>query len=44
VGVNPGSKRDKARALGVPELDEAGLQELVRPGWPPTIDQEKASR
>jgi len=29
VGENPGSKRDKARALGVPELDEAALRALV---------------
>jgi DNA ligase (NAD+) len=30
VGENPGSKADKARELGVPTLDEAGLVELLR--------------
>ena len=29
LGENPGSKFDKAQALGVPTLDEAGLRELV---------------
>ncbi|WP_018111163.1 NAD-dependent DNA ligase LigA [Thermus igniterrae] len=29
VGENPGSKLEKARALGVPTLDEAGLYRLI---------------
>jgi len=29
VGENPGSKLDKARTLGVPIIDEAGLRKLV---------------
>ena len=29
LGENPGSKHDKALALGVPILDEAGLRKLV---------------
>ena len=29
AGVEPGSKYDKAQALGVPILDEAGLQQLL---------------
>jgi DNA ligase (NAD+) len=29
VGADPGSKADKARTLGVPELDEAGLRALI---------------
>ncbi len=29
VGADPGAKRDRARALGVPQLDEAGLQRLL---------------
>jgi DNA ligase (NAD+) len=29
VGASPGSKREKAQSLGVPELDEAGLRDLV---------------
>ncbi len=31
VGEDPGSKLDKARDLGVPELDEDGLRELSEP-------------
>jgi DNA ligase (NAD+) len=30
AGVDPGSKHDKAVALGIPVLDEAGLLELLR--------------
>ena len=33
VGEKPGSKREKARRLGVPELDEAGLRRLVGEVW-----------
>ncbi len=29
VGAEPGSKRDKAEALGIPMLDEAGLRALI---------------
>jgi DNA ligase (NAD+) len=29
VGTDPGSKLDKARALGVKTIDEAGLVKLV---------------
>ena len=29
VGADPGSKRDKAEALGVELLDEAGFKELL---------------
>jgi DNA ligase (NAD+) len=29
VGADPGSKADKARQLGIPELDEAGLRALI---------------
>jgi DNA ligase (NAD+) len=29
VGENPGSKFDKAKDLGVPILDEAGLRQLA---------------
>jgi DNA ligase (NAD+) len=29
VGTDPGSKAEKARALGIPELDEAGLRALI---------------
>jgi DNA ligase (NAD+) len=32
VGVDAGSKADKARDLGVPILDEAAFLELIRPG------------
>jgi DNA ligase (NAD+) len=32
VGENPGSKHDKAVALGVPVLDEAGFTELLQHG------------
>ena len=32
AGEAPGSKRDKAEALGVPILDEAGLLDLMKPG------------
>ena len=28
AGEDPGSKLDRARDLGIPELDEAGLREL----------------
>ena len=31
VGVDPGSKAEKAAALGVPVLDEAALQDLLKP-------------
>jgi len=30
AGIDPGSKHDKAVALGIPVLDEAGLLELLR--------------
>ena len=30
VGVEPGSKHDKAVALGIPVLDEDGLLELLK--------------
>jgi DNA ligase (NAD+) len=30
VGDNPGSKLSKAQDLGVPVLDEAGLQNLIK--------------
>ncbi|ODS59493.1 MAG: hypothetical protein ABS36_00735 [Acidobacteria bacterium SCN 69-37] len=29
VGADPGSKAEKARTLGIPELDEAGLRALI---------------
>jgi DNA ligase (NAD+) len=29
VGADPGTKADKARELGIPELDEAGLRALI---------------
>jgi len=29
IGADPGSKAEKARALGIPELDEAGLRALI---------------
>ena len=29
LGAGPGSKLDKARSLGVPTVDEAGLHRLV---------------
>ena len=29
LGENPGSKLDKARELGVPVIDEAGLRKLT---------------
>jgi DNA ligase (NAD+) len=29
LGENPGSKADKARALGIKILDEAGLRKLI---------------
>jgi DNA ligase (NAD+) len=32
AGANPGSKHDKAVALGVPVLDEAGLDVLLSAG------------
>lgn len=32
VGADPGSKLDKARALGVPELDEAGFLAIIMSG------------
>ena len=32
AGENPGSKYDKAVALGVPVLDEAGLRVLLAEG------------
>ena len=32
VGANPGSKADKAAALGVPVLDEAGFRVLLEQG------------
>jgi DNA ligase (NAD+) len=32
VGDNPGSKADKAAALGVPVLDEAGFVVLLEEG------------
>jgi len=32
VGENPGSKRDKARELGIPTLNDAQLRALVRTG------------
>jgi DNA ligase (NAD+) len=32
AGDNPGSKYDKALALGVPTLDEAGLRTLLEDG------------
>jgi DNA ligase (NAD+) len=35
VGDNPGSKADKARELGVPVLDEAAFDVLLRTGGPP---------
>jgi DNA ligase (NAD+) len=39
VGENPGSKHDKAIALGVPVLDEAGFLELLENGpVAPTAD------
>jgi DNA ligase (NAD+) len=31
VGEDPGSKLDRARDLGIPQLDEAGLRELSEP-------------
>jgi DNA ligase (NAD+) len=37
VGENPGSKHDKAVALGVPVLDEAGFRQLLDVG-PPSPD------
>lgn len=35
VGENPGSKRNRALALGIPLLDEAGLLALLEKGNPP---------
>jgi DNA ligase (NAD+) len=32
AGDNPGSKYDKALAIGVPTLDEAGLRTLLEEG------------
>jgi DNA ligase (NAD+) len=30
VGTDPGSKLDKAKSLGVPILDEAGFEKLLK--------------
>ena len=42
VGDNPGSKFDKAQALGVPILDDAGLVILLAEG--PDAAREHAAR
>ncbi|PWJ56316.1 DNA ligase (NAD+) [Quadrisphaera granulorum] len=40
VGDSPGSKAAKAEELGVPVLDEAGFEALLRDGPPPAPDAE----
>ena len=39
AGANPGSKSQKAKALGVKILNEAQFKKLLRKRWPVVSDQ-----